>query len=106
MATMAIKNSITRFILAISSLLRQPSPCLLPNPSERRTQNGVAYGVPSAAEPSTVRLNSGSPDHAVARASSRILEDSTHQKILISGICVSLRAETFHSPLECDGWER
>src|SRR3984957_473081 len=105
MATAATKNIITRFILAISSLLRQPNPCLLPNPPERRAQYRIAYGVPPATEPSAVRLDSRSSDHAVARASPCIFEDSTHQKVLFSGICSRLCAETFHISVECDGWE-
>src|ERR1700732_1843183 len=106
MATAASKKIITRFISAISSLLRQPSPCLLPNPPERRAQYGIAYGIPSATEPSPVRLDSRSSDHAVARASSRILEDSAHQKVLLPGVCARLCPETFHIPVECNGWER
>src|ERR1700693_3003772 len=64
-AIVAIKTSKTRFIRAISSFLRQPGPRLLPNPSEWRAQNGVAYRVPSTAEPPAMCLNSRPSDHSV-----------------------------------------
>src|ERR1700722_17370706 len=108
MATAAIKNIITRFISAISSLLRQPSPCLLPNPSEWRTNYRIAYGVPATSEPPeppAVLLNSRSSNHSIACISASIFEYSTHQKILVSRVRMGLSAEALHVSFECYGRE-